>query len=118
MDIKCVREEDCETISTRQKEYLINIMKTKYMLVDEKRYRPDFDYEIRTTLYPLFIDKNTINEIGGMLNKDDRWVLQQFRHSNNVLDESCRKIKPYNEEEVNMLFSEANKYCNVRLNRV
>jgi len=116
MDIKCVRAEDYRQLMLKNDNYLFNVIKTQAIMATYKLSRKDFDYEIRTTLYPKFIDSAVIKEIGSILRRDDKWVLQQFRHTENMLDESCRNVSPYTDAEVDELVEIAKKYCdNVQL---
>lgn len=86
-------------------------MNTKYQLSMEKKNRNDFNYEVRTTLYPTYIKENDIDRIGGIMNKSEIWVLQQFRHAKNMLsDIEAREVTPYSEEIVNQLAKKAEQY--------
>ena len=89
-----------------------DVTNTHSILTDIKTSRNDFNYEIRTTLYPLYVNKNTIVKMSDMLNKDDLWVLQQFRHAKNMLDPKCSDTKPYDLDEINILIDIAKKYIN------
>jgi pyruvate formate lyase activating enzyme len=91
--------------------YAMNVMKTIYRLRKTKKHRTDFDYELRTTLYPYFINENDIKVIGAYLNKDEKWVFQQFRHSKNMIDASCAEVAPYSDEEVQKLITLAKQFC-------
>lgn len=117
LDIKCIRACDCIKIADIN--YIINTLRSQSIIMDIKNIRDDFDYEIRTTLFPPFIDKESLSEIGVVIRKKDKWVLQQFRHSQNALDDSSKNIQPYTDEEVKELIAIAKKYCNnVRLRYV
>ena len=118
MDFKCVRKEDCEEIGGKNIYYLSNILKSQFIITENRLKRNDFNCEFRTTLFPKFVDKAVINDIGSILRKDDNWVLQQFRHNKNMLDNKCQLVAPYNEEEINKLLDTAKKYCNVTLKYV
>ena len=87
-----------------------NVLATKSLLPVEKANNKDFEYEIRTTLYPPFIDLDAINEIGGVIRKDEKWVLQQFRKNKVMLSEEAKNIEPYLISSVNRLVEEAKKY--------
>jgi len=77
-----------------------NIILTRASLSSNKFYREDFDYEIRTTLYPEYINKDTLEEIGHMfIVSDCKWVLQQFRNTDDMFSDTAYSVKPYTDEE-------------------
>jgi len=89
------------------------------ILAEEKIKRADFDYEIRTTLFPSFVGKKTIRGIGSLIRKQDKWVLQQFRHSKNLLNEEAFSVTPYSDKEVEKIVGIAKSFCdNVSLKSV
>ena len=108
MDIKCVNSKDWEIISGNINDIIIS----KSILVKNKLDRADIDYEIRTTLFPSFINKTNIKEIGSIMRKDERWILQQFRHSHNMLDSKCVNVKPYTEKDVKEIVEVAREFSN------
>lgn len=87
-----------------------NVLATKSVLTVEKSQNKDFNYELRTTLYPLFINMDAIKEIGQIIRKDEKWVLQQFRKNKVMLDDKAQDIEPYDLEFINKLVEEAKKY--------
>lgn len=89
-----------------------DVIASKALLTTEKDNRKDFDYELRTTLYPIYVDTKEINDLGSIIRKDERWVLQQFRHAPKMIDRNCHKVRPYNQEKLNKLLLEAKKYTN------
>jgi pyruvate formate lyase activating enzyme len=110
MDIKSARNENY------YENALVDITETRMILEEERSKRENFNYEIRTTLYPPFINKEDIEQIG---NRYDTWVLQQFRHDKSMLDPKCFDIKPYNNEEIEELVKIAKRFCsNVHLKYV
>lgn len=115
LDIKCYRADDILMLGSKLRtnhDYLIRVIRSLSKIVENKSSRVDFSYEVRTTLFPLFIDKTAINEIGSLLRSDTNWVLQQFRHSDCMLSQKAYDIKPYSEEEINDFLGMAKKYCN------
>ena len=68
------------------------------------------DYEIRTTLYPPFIDENDIHIIGNLVGYNTKWILQQFRVSNNILKND--NVIPYSEDKIVEFLQIARKYTN------
>jgi len=76
-----------------------------YRILSEAKNRGKLDFEVRTTLYPPVVSEDTIVGIGSLLSKNDKWILQQFRHSKNMLDPNCENIPPYTHEDINVLLS-------------
>lgn len=73
-----------------------SVIRSRELLFENKLVRKDFDYEIRTTLYPPYIDVNTIHDLGKLMNKSERWILQQYRPTKNLYDmESIKGVDPY-----------------------
>jgi len=85
---------------------------SKSFLTATRLERKDFKYEVRTTLYPPYINAKVLNDIGGLMHRDDIWVLQQFRHAKDMIDPSCKNIEPYSEKEIEKLAKIAKKYSN------
>jgi pyruvate-formate lyase-activating enzyme len=80
---------------TGSKDPMGNMIRSKVELEEEKKSRKDFDYEVRTTLYPPYIDIDGLNDLGVMMGKA-RWVLQQYRPTKRNYDmEACKGIEPY-----------------------
>jgi len=109
MDIKSAYPEDYEKIGASGKKFNAMLV-CRSLLTEEKLKRDDFDYEIRTTLYPPFINEKAIKEIGSIMLKDDTWILQQFRHTKNMLDSKCVDIKPYSENKISKMLKIAKRF--------
>jgi len=88
----------------------IDVIRSQSMLRDTKRDRDDFDYEIRTTLYPKYIDKKAIKGIGSILRSDEKWVLQQFRHAKGMYAKEAYDVEPYSEDKLKELLKIAQKF--------
>jgi pyruvate formate lyase activating enzyme len=89
------------------------VLMTKRLLTAERKKRPDFTYEVRTTLYPDFVDRQSIHDIGKSLEKDDVWVLQQYRPTPYLYDMTATKdIDPYEFEELKEIVRIARSYTN------
>jgi hypothetical protein len=58
----------------------------------------------------FYIKKKDICNIGGIIRQDERWILQQFRHTPNMLDKSSQSIKPYTLIKLNELLDKAKEY--------
>lgn len=117
MDFKAVREDDLKELGSV--DGVMSVLKSKCLIVENKDERDDFGFEIRTTLYPKYIDVQAIHEIGALLRKKDTWVLQQFRHAKNMLELDAYQTAPYTEHEVEELMKIAKEYSdNVTLRHV
>jgi pyruvate formate lyase activating enzyme len=88
----------------------INVLRSQSILATEKNQRKDFDYEIRTTLYPSFVDKKSLESIGNLIRKEDKWVLQQFRHAEDMLDKKCNEVDPYGIDDTKEMLKIAKGY--------
>jgi pyruvate formate lyase activating enzyme len=109
LDIKSSKMEYYKKIH-RDNKVANDLMISRNLLIETKLKRDDFNYEIRTTLYPPFIDREALKEIGSIIRKDDIWVLQQFRHSKSMLSPDCINVKPYGDQEVKALLKVAKSY--------
>ena len=88
---------------------------SKKMLEKHKSDNENFNYEIRTTLYPEFFQKlNEIDKIAGKFNiqKNERWVFQQFRVAKNMLCADAEKWKPFDDKKLEEILFVARKYSN------
>lgn len=96
------------------------MIQTKCMLYKQKMEREDFDYEIRTTLYPEFFNINSVENIAGIIRPEEKWVFQQFRHAKNMLDETrAKSIEPFSPPEIKSIIKKAKKHSkHVRLRYV
>jgi len=81
---------------------ITDVILSKSFLTEEKQKREgedldceEFDFEVRTTLYPLFVDLADIHAIGQIIKKDETWVLQQFRQTKNMLGLKEGEVLPY-----------------------
>lgn len=86
----------------------LEVMESLLVIGREKKKRSEFNFEVRTTLYPPFVNKEDIVSIANIINKDSKWVLQQFRLAKNRLDKN--EIKPYSDEQVDELLQISRKY--------
>lgn len=113
LDIKSHRDDVYKQIvngaSSNRLTAMCNVLLSQALLAEAKFNRDDFDYEIRTTLYPKYIDKEAIKEIGTIIRGSDKWVLQQFRHANNMFSQDAYDVKPYTDEEAKDLLKIAKK---------
>jgi len=118
LDIKSPNNRDYDSISNGDSKKF-DVLISKSLLAENKSKRKDLDYEIRSTLFPPFINKSNIREIGSIMRKSDRWILQQFRHSKNMLDKKSLNVKPYTEKEIEEIVRVAMEFSdNVLLKEV
>jgi len=88
----------------------LKLILSKYLLAKEMVLREEFTYEVRTTLYPLYVDETVMEHLGKLMDEGDVWVLQQFRHAKDMIDPSCKNIEPYSEEKIEELVRIAKRY--------
>jgi len=84
---------------------------SKSMLLAEKQERDAFDYEIRTTLIPEYVNKKMVSEINSIIVPNERWILQQFRQTPNVEDKT---LTSYSEDEIKDLVKEISDKVEIR----
>lgn len=75
------------------------------------------EHEFRTTIIPLYHDKNDLIAMAKWLKGAKKYVLQQFRPET-TLDTSCSMLKPYQDEELKKFCELLQPYfdvCEVRL---
>lgn len=96
---------------------MTDIILSKSFLTEGKQKRKDFDYEIRTTLYPPFIDTEDLDAIGQIILRHEKWVLQQFRQAKNMIGADASNVTPYDDDKVKQLISTAKKYSDIVLLR-
>lgn len=58
-----------------------------------------FDCEFRTTLCPAFVGIDELLNIADKL-KNQKWAWQNFRHSENIVDEKMNEIEPYTIKQI------------------
>ena len=56
------------------------------------------EYEFRTTVIPGLHNSKTIVDIAREIKGAQRYVLQKFINSEDMLDQNMKNIKPYSEE--------------------
>ena len=109
MDVKSNRDDDYFRLSG-SRSLIGMVVRSKILITQNKIDRDDFDYEIRTTLYPPFIHEETLDDIGGLLRPDDKWVLQQFRRTADMLSKPAEDVQPYCRKALIHLLEVAQKY--------
>ena len=89
-----------------------NVLYSILLLRYYKSKNENFNYEIRTTVYPEFINMDVIRTLsiyvcGDNTSSSSKWVLTQFRPVKNM---PCKKrVKPYTDEYLEELANEARK---------
>lgn len=81
-------------------EYFMRVMSSWLILRAEKKTRSEFNYEIRTTLYPPFITPSVLGDMSRFFTRDEKWVLQQFRVVSSMPYKNAKRIKPYSEDKL------------------
>ena len=94
---------------------ITDVILSKSFLTEKKQKVHDsdrFDFEIRTTLFPPFVDLLDIHAIGQIIRRDETWVLQQFRQTKNMLGLKDGEVLPYPSpsERLKELIDTAKKY--------
>ena len=121
MDLKSCNLDDFEKLDiVNKKNSFLMWLNSKRALFEKKMddiwklgRNVGFDYEIRTTVYPKYVSKEGIKNIGFLIHPDDNWVFQQFRHAKNMLTpEEALNVKPYSEEEFDEIINFAKRYTN------
>lgn len=112
MDLKSDSPELYDKIDVKHDDSFSRMIQSKCMLYKERCDRDDFQYEVRTTLYPEFFNIDSVSKIAGIIRPDEHWVFQQFRHAKNMLNhEEALSVKPYTEDHVKEIVQEAEKHC-------
>lgn len=121
LDFKTDKSEiykELEVRSHKKEEAFKNLFKSINLLREEKQGGFNFDYEIRTTMYPAYFDIDSIPKMGKYLNRNEKWVFQQFRHAKNMLDEELAlKQIPFGKqyvEEVKMAAKQYSDFVHIR----
>ena len=85
----------------------------------KKHLHSQFDFEVRSTLYPPLMDEQAIRYIGKVFLKGEKWMLQPFRKTKNMLSKGANDIAPYGNDEIKRLASVAMEYTdNVHIREV
>ncbi len=71
----------------------------------------NIDHEIRTTLYPKLVGESEIREIGEILDKNTKWILQPYRKTKNMIGKEAYECANYNIYQINNLRNVAQEYC-------
>lgn len=112
MDFKSSDSKVYSAIDIKNKDSsFTNMLSSLENMRKEKSERKDFNYEVRTTVYPKYFTLDSVKEIANYVKRNEIWVFQQFRHAKNMLDEKeAKSVIPYSEVEYNTIVEEAKKY--------
>jgi pyruvate formate lyase activating enzyme len=58
------------------------------------------DYEFRTTVVPGYISLDEIKKIGKMLSGSKKYVIQNMKTKNDMIDSSFKKLEPYSKSKL------------------
>jgi len=58
------------------------------------------EYEFRTTAVPGLLGKEDFQKIGKWLKGSEKFCIQQFRNSKELIDKELKNIQPYNQKEL------------------
>ena len=118
LDIKTVLdwEKYKKAIGVNNKELLEKVIETKDILL-KLNSRKEIDYEFRTTVVPNVVNLEDLEKIAQEIKGAKRYILQQFRNTRKMIDESFKEVKPYSLEELKNICQKIRKfvnYCEVR----
>jgi len=103
LDIKSSRNSDYNIMAGYQDNHLKKVMRSKELLDNTLNH-----FELRTTLYPIFIDQQALDDIGRhFISKNNTWILQQYRP---VAKMFGKRLKPYNKTMLKKLLGIAKQY--------
>ena len=109
MDIKAPKEK--YYLATGEKADIKKIEESVLILKNGR-----VDYEFRTTVCPLFLDKKDILEIAKWLSGAKRYYLQNFRAEKNI-DPKLKGVRPYDDKyllEIKKEISPFFEFCAIR----
>ncbi|MFW6149232.1 MAG: anaerobic ribonucleoside-triphosphate reductase activating protein [Atribacterota bacterium] len=114
MDIKnCLRTEDyARTIGVQDKQIITKIKNSIKLIMTS-----GVDYEFRTTIVPEFHDTEMIENIAKEIMGAQKYILQNFIQSEEMLDPRLKNIKPYSEEKMKDILKRAEPHvqeCRIR----
>ena len=82
-------------------------MQSYSIIYNHKKMVKSFSYELRTTVYPEFINMEKIRFLSDFIFPSTKWILTQYRPVKNM---PCKKkVKPYKDEYLEELANEARK---------
>lgn len=108
MDIKNVFEKYEKTVNSK-------VDKTKLQESIKIIIESGIEHEFRTTVLPRLQKKDDLIEIAKELKDAKKYVLQQFRPAEKMLDKSFLTEKKYSEKELEDIRKECNKYVETEI---
>lgn len=114
MDIKNCFEIDAytKTIGIYEEQIVKKIKKSIDFIMNS-----GIDYEFRTTVIPGFHDTEMIVNIAREIKGAQKYILQNFIQSEEMLDPCLRDVQPYSEEKMNTILKKVKPYvqeCRIR----
>lgn len=97
MDVKNI---ESKYASTSRSKIPIASIRNSIDIIRDAGSRNLIDYEFRTTILPRFIDETDIIGIGEMLKGSKKYVLQQFKPEESLVDDSIKGEKTYSVKEI------------------
>ena len=83
-----------------------------------RQFSPKEEYELRTTLYPeIFKAYETSYDyvpwmfLGQLFADGERWVLQEFRPTKEIMSEDAKDVEPFTAKQLDMLLNTAKFYA-------
>lgn len=114
MDIKNYLDIDAyiKTIGIHKEQIVKKIKKSINLIMNS-----GIDYEFRTTVIPGFHDTENIVNIAREIDGAQKYILQNFIQSEEMLDPYLRDVQPYSEEKMNTILKKIEPYvqeCRIR----
>jgi len=94
-------------INTKENNFFEKVKESIKILLNSK-----IDYEFRTTVIPVLLDKEDIITLAAQIKGAKKYVLQQFIPKN-TLNKDYQKIRPYSKEELEQIKKEIESYFEV-----
>lgn len=114
MDIKnCLKKEQYFKTTGAYDEDIVAKVKRSITLI----MNSGIDYEFRTTIVPGFHDLEMVEDIAGSIKGAQRYILQKFIQSEEMLDPNLKYIKPFSNYKMTEILKKAEPYikeCRIR----
>ena len=94
-------------INTKENNFFEKVKESIKILLNSK-----IDYEFRTTVIPVLLDKEDIITLAAQIKGAKKYVLQQFIPKN-TLNKDYQKIRPYSKKELEQIKKEIESYFEV-----
>ncbi|PLX26904.1 anaerobic ribonucleoside-triphosphate reductase activating protein [Candidatus Parcubacteria bacterium] len=77
----------------------------------------EIPHEFRSTIVPGIHKLEDINEMGELINKADKWYLQQFQASKDLVNKNFKNVQPFSDDMMKKMLETASnytRYCRLR----